>query len=136
MSITAVIGTLTAALPIFEELSQIRRPAATSWRMARVLRAVQDNLKEYEVERQRLVQELGVSRDPSPEEASLNGGQPVTYIPADKLQQFIEALTPIVMTEVTVNCHPIPLADLGDISARELLALGPFVSAPEENDGG
>jgi len=135
MAITTVIGALATAQPVLERLSQIRQSSVQAWRLSRALRVVSEQLKEYHTERLRLISEMGVKREPTAAEAAVNGGGLVGYIPIDKMQEFLDALSPIVMSEVEVNCSPLPISDLGEVSAQEIMALGQLVSAPEESDG-
>ena len=104
---------LVVAREALQRLVSLELPAATAFRVARVVRPIQVELQSYEQQRVALVQRLGEKK----------GGQ--TTVPPEKFVEFNTEHQALLDVEMELDITPLSPSVLGDIKIRaaDLMAL-------------
>ena len=107
-------GELLASTDALKKLAAMPLRGAAALRVARVLKAAQDELATYEEARVALVKRMGAADD--------NGGFSVT---AENLEEFATEIREMQAVEITLPGERIALESLGDalVTAGDMMAL-------------
>lgn len=121
---------LMAEAPL-TRLTELPLPAALSYRLAILARAVRAHLDPFQTTRNALIEKYGETRPTTPEEQARGQGPEVKAVRPDAIVDFLRELRELVAVEVTVSEPPLDLAQLPatvTISAQDIRALGPLVT--------
>lgn len=130
------IGRLVEASNVLQRLAQHRFPAGqhlAAYRLNKLRRAVEDELKFFQAERRRLVEEHGTLRRATLAELSMGADKDVWEVLPDSEQwvYFSIRLKELFGIEVEIEAATLALDMLAsvELSAQDLEALGPFVES-------
>ena len=116
--IATTLGQLVSAEPALAELAKQRLPAKVAYQIARLSRKAGEETKHFHDSRDAAIKELGEEKD----------GQVV--VKPSNIGAFVLRLNELASIEVELDAQPVAIEALGDISAADLLALGPLVAEP------
>lgn len=120
------LGTLAQAEAALQRLAAQRLPVKAAYHLAKLCTLVRTELKVFEEQRLAIVKELGVAGP-----AAL--GQESWQVAPDRMPDFTARITELVAIPVTIAWGPFDLSPLAiDITAEDLLALGPLVTLTTE----
>ncbi|HET9024820.1 MAG TPA: hypothetical protein VFN64_09625, partial [Burkholderiaceae bacterium] len=100
-----------------------------AYHVARLARAVQDELAPYHQQREAWVRELGASRPPTADEARGGVVQEVWTVRPEHVAEFVRRIGEVAEIHVTVQYAPVPLSALDGtaLTPADLLALDKLV---------
>jgi hypothetical protein len=112
------LGELVQAEDALQRLIEVKLPAKQAYHVAKLVRLVKAETQHYHSQREEAIRELGVSSPEHPDEIR---------VPPDKMPEFVKRLNELYSVETKIDWTPLALADLPDITAADLLRLGPLV---------
>lgn len=132
MIITTTLGQLVDAEPALMRLAGQKMSAASAYKLAKLCKAVAEETKIFTEKRIEKIKEVGVSRQATPAEQA-RGETTMVEVAPPHMRTFLEHLGELASVPVTLDLAPLDLAALGaiELSAADLLALGPLVSDQE-----
>jgi hypothetical protein len=135
--ITTTLGQLVEADAALQRLATLKSPCATAYRLAKLCKVVSDETRLFYQQRLALIQEHGTERPATPEEAA-RGETTMWQVKPDQMAAYVGKLQPLAAEPVTLAVQPLELQGLGaiEVSAAELLALGPLLADPDEEKAG
>jgi uncharacterized protein YjiS (DUF1127 family) len=116
--IAVTLGDLVQAEEALQRLSEVKLPAKQAYHVAKLVRLIKAETQHYHSQREEAIRELG--------ETSTDGQE--VRVPPDKMPEFIKRLNEMFAIETRIDWTPLRLADLPDITAADLLRLGPLVT--------
>ena len=113
------IGTFRLAQEALSKLLTTELPVKVAFRLGRLFKIAQENLKEVEDQRVKLVTKYGTKDEESGE----------LQVTEEKLEEFQNDFISLLEEKVEVDYEPVGLDDLGDIKLTpvEISALEPFL---------
>jgi hypothetical protein len=119
MELTLKLKEIQAAEPTLAVLMRTSLRFQTALAVAKIVKAVETDLKVFGEEKQKLFEKYGEKKE--------NGVIEVTD--PEKKKGFFEEMTAAIDTDVTINFQPIPYSLMADVklSALEIAALEPFL---------
>ena len=121
MPIDTTLGTLAGAESALTRLSEDKLPYQTAYSVAKVLRAVSEELRHFHEERNKLVREYGEPGEP-PEEVKILPTSP-------NWAAFRNEFEELAAVKVTLPVDPLDLTTISNltIAPLDLLQLGPLI---------
>lgn len=132
--ITTTLGALVDAEAALQRLAQQKLPAQSAYRLAKLCKAVAEETKIFTDRRVELIKEVGVSR-PATAAEQARGETTMLEVAPPHMAGFLAQLGEMASVPVTLSVDPLDLLSLGsvELSAADLLALGPLVADPKED---
>ncbi len=123
--IATTLGQLADAEPALARLAAAPLPIAAAYRVAKVSRAVAEELKYFHEQRNTLVRDHGTPVDGTDEIRVLQT--------SDKWGTFVDRVRELAAVPVTLTIAPLDLTTIPDLrmSPADLLLLGPLVADGE-----
>lgn len=118
-SIPVTLGELVQAEEALQRLLEVKLPAKQAYQVAKLMRLVKAETQHFHSQREEAIRELGVESKDTPGE--------IRVMP-DKMQEFMKRLNEMHVVETQIDWTPLALDDLPDITAGDLLRLGPLVA--------
>lgn len=118
--IDTTLGVLLTAKPALDRLATQKLPVKTAYRLAKLLKRVSDETRTFEEQRNAWIKELG--------EPTEDGN---VTVKAQHVPEFVSRVNELTGETVKVDMDPVSLDGLGELSAVDALALGPFVVEPD-----
>lgn len=119
---------LLDAQPALARLATEKMPVKVAYQVARMLKAVQPDVDEFLAQRNKLIKQYGMAREPLSAQERETHGAEVIEVMAENLDAYrrdIEALTGM---DITVDREPLVLTDVERITPADLLALGSLIA--------
>ena len=118
------LQTLVKAGDAFTKLSAIELPLKTSYKLAKLIRQVNDELVLFDEQRLKLCKKYGAYIT---EENSYS-------IPPDKMPEFSNEYSELLSVEVNLNFEKVTLPETLNITPADILNLSDFIEIEGEED--
>lgn len=119
------VGNVVEAKEALGRLVLLKLPAKTAYHVSKLARLTGQEIHDYETARVTLVKEMGTTAD----DGSIS-------VPQDKMPEFMPKLNELLDVATKIDWNPLTIDMLGtaEISAADVVALGPFLTdgQPEE----
>jgi hypothetical protein len=115
-TITATLMELLDAEVALQVLLEAKVRPAIAYHLATLMRLVRVETAQFQTQRDAMVRELGVP----------SGDQIV--VAEDQRAEFGRRITELSQVEVTLHARPLTLEDLPDLTAADVLRLGPLLT--------
>jgi len=111
------------AEPVLMKIMNAELPIKAAYKIGRVMKKIQEELKTIEEMRIKLVQKHGKTVE----------GTQRTEVPQENFDTFVKEYNALLESEATFDFDPVPMADLGNISLSPMdtILLEPFLTVPE-----
>jgi hypothetical protein len=116
--IPVTLGELVQAEEALQRLAEVKLPAKQAYHVAKLVRLIKAETQHYHAQREEAIRELG--------DATADGSE--IRVPPDKMPEFMKRLNELFTVETRIDWTPLSVADLPEITAADLLRLGPFVT--------
>lgn len=117
--IAATLGELVQAEEALQRLIEVKLPAKMAYQVAKLMRLVLAETQHFHKQREEAIRELGAANPDNPNEIRV---QP------DRMAEFATRLNELYAVEARIDWTPLSVADLPEITASDLLRLGPLVT--------
>lgn len=117
--IAATLGELVQAEEALQRLIEVKLPAKTAYQVAKLMRLVLAETQHFHKQREEAIRELGKPNPDNPNEVRVE---------PENLQEFGRRLNELYAVETRIDWTALPVGDLPDITASDLLRLGPLVT--------
>lgn len=119
--IHTTLGQLVNADKALGELAKQRLPANVAYQVAKMLKAAADEIGHFTTQKNALITELGVEKD----------GQVGITPESAHWPSFLTRLNEVASVEVELPVSPVSIDVLGEMTAADLVLLGPLVDGGE-----
>jgi len=130
-TIDTTLGGLAEAEPALARLAAIKLPYAAAYQVAKLTKAVAEELRHFHEQREALIREFGTSRPSTPDERARGGDETVIQVLASgpRWGEFLAQARELSLVPVTLQVPPFDLATVPnlEIAATDLLQLGVLV---------
>lgn len=111
------LGSIVGAMEALNNLSNEKVPVSTAFKLKKIIRSIEGDLKSYDDLRKGLFEKFGEKKEDSYE------------IPKERLDDFYKELNDLLSTEVKTEITKLKLSDLGDlkIETKMLFSLDEFI---------
>lgn len=117
--VSATLGELVQAEEALQRLIDVKLPARTAYQVAKLMRLVLAETQHFHKQREESIRELGVPNPDNPNEIRV---QP------DHMADFAARMNELYAVETRIDWTPLSIGELPEITASDLLRLGPLVS--------
>lgn len=136
-TITTTLGALAAAEPALQRLTTLKLDAKTRYHAVKLRQLVAAETKHFYEQRNELVREFGVERDPTPlERAKLGPDRILEVVPSTpKFAAFVARANELAAVPVVIVWGPVTsmmLEAYPDFTGDEMIALGPLCVLVDE----
>lgn len=114
------------------KLAQMPAPPKVAYRIARLLRALNQETRDYYEQRQALLKRLGTERIPTALESARGITGPIWDVPAANRAEFDAQMKALEAEELPRDLMPLTMEDiesLGNVTGETLAQLGPLLAA-------
>jgi hypothetical protein len=124
--ITIALGDLAAAERVLAQLAAVPLPVKTAYQVARLLRIVQAETKQFHAQRETWIRELGEEREATETERAAGVDVKVVAVRPENVETYAERMRGLAEVEIELAAIPITLEGLGSIAmaATDIAALG------------
>lgn len=117
--IALTLGDLVQAEEALQRLIEVKLPAKQAYHVAKLVRLVKAETQHYHSQREDAIRELGVATPDHPDE--------IRVLP-DRMPEFLKRLNELYVVETRIDWQPLAIADMPEMTAADLLRLGPLVA--------